>query len=77
MYSYISYLSFLSSGIGVFFIFFLSIRFHQFPKTYWLISIIFAYFMLTPNVQENFDGCLMPKVVDEKHIFPTLDEIFL
>lgn len=43
MYSYISYLSFLTSGIGVFFIFFLSIRFHQFPKTYWLISIIFAF----------------------------------
>lgn len=34
------YLSFLSSGIGLLFIFYIIIRFHQYSKSYWLIGII-------------------------------------
>lgn len=43
MYQFISYLSFLTSGLGVFFIFFLGFRFYRIPKTFWLISVIFAF----------------------------------
>ena len=40
MYNYVPYLSFLSSGIGLLFIFYIIIRFHQYSKSYWLIGII-------------------------------------
>ena len=42
MYNFVPYLSFLTSGIGMLFIFYLLIRFHRYPKTYWLIGVIFA-----------------------------------
>lgn len=42
MYEYVPYLSFLTSGIGILFIIYLLIRFHQYPKAYWLIGIIFT-----------------------------------
>ncbi len=42
MYDYVPYLSFLTSGIGVLFIFYVLIRFHQYPTSYLLIGVITA-----------------------------------
>lgn len=46
MYDLVPYLSFLTSGIGLFFIVFLLIRFGHFPIIYWLVSIIFCLIVL-------------------------------
>jgi AraC-like DNA-binding protein len=46
MFDYIPYLSFLTSGIGLFFICFLVLRFGQVPKVYGLVFIIFAVVFL-------------------------------
>lgn len=42
MYDFVPYLSFLTSGIGLFFICYLLLRFGKYPKVYGLIFIIFA-----------------------------------
>ncbi len=42
MYDYVPYLSFLASGIGILFIVYLLIRFNQYPKSYWLVGVIFS-----------------------------------
>lgn len=42
MYNYVPYLSFLTSGIGLLFVLYLLLRFHQYPKSYWLVGVIFA-----------------------------------
>ena len=46
MFDFVPYLSFLTSGIGLFFIFYLLVRFGIFPKVYGLIYIIFAVVFL-------------------------------
>lgn len=46
MFDFVPYLSFLTSGIGLFFIFYLLVRFGKFPKVYGLIYIIFAVVFL-------------------------------
>jgi AraC-like DNA-binding protein len=46
MFEYIPYLSFLTSGIGLFFICFLVLRFGQVSKVYGLVFIIFAVVFL-------------------------------
>jgi len=43
MFQIIPYLSFLTSGLGIFFIFFLTYRYKHIPKIFWLISIIFSF----------------------------------
>ncbi|MEY2792544.1 MAG: hypothetical protein RJA76_536 [Bacteroidota bacterium] len=42
MYNLIPYISFLTSGVGLLFILFLLVRFHQYSKIYWLVGIVFA-----------------------------------
>ncbi|MEY4954086.1 MAG: hypothetical protein RI981_171 [Bacteroidota bacterium] len=42
MYDFVPYLSFLTSGIGLFFICYLLLRYGKYPKIYGLIFIIFA-----------------------------------
>jgi AraC-like DNA-binding protein len=42
MFVYVPYLSFLTSGIGLLFIFFLIARFRNIDKVYWLIGIVFC-----------------------------------
>lgn len=42
MYDFVPYLSFLTSGIGLFFICYLSLRYGKYSKVYGLIFIIFA-----------------------------------
>jgi AraC-like DNA-binding protein len=34
--------------------------------------LLFSYFISTPNVQENMDGCIVP----QGKVFPTLEELF-
>jgi len=46
MFEYVPYLSFLTSGLGLFFIAFLGIRFRQIPSVYGLMFIIFALVFL-------------------------------
>ena len=46
MFDFVPYLSFLTSGIGLFFVFYLLVRFGKFPKVYSLIYIIFAVVFL-------------------------------
>ncbi len=42
MFVYVPYLSFLTSGIGLLFIFFLFQRFRNITKVYWLIAVVFC-----------------------------------
>ena len=42
MYEFVPYLSFLTSGIGFLFILYLLLRFHSYPKAFWLMGLIFA-----------------------------------
>lgn len=42
MFQFISYLSFLTSGLGIFFTLYLGFRYYRYPLTFWLISVVFA-----------------------------------
>jgi AraC-like DNA-binding protein len=46
MFDFVPYLSFLTSGMGFFFIVYLLIRFGHLAKIYWLVSIIFSLIFL-------------------------------
>lgn len=43
MFQFISYLSFLTSGLGIFFTVYLGFRYYRYPLTFWLISVVFAF----------------------------------
>ncbi len=43
MFQFISYLSFLTSGLGIFFTLYLVFRYYRFSQIFWLVSVIFAF----------------------------------
>ncbi|MHA8050408.1 helix-turn-helix domain-containing protein [Aquirufa sp. ROCK-SH2] len=38
--------------------------------------LLFSYFITTPNVKENMDGCIFPPEKDDVESLPNLEEIF-
>ena len=40
-----------------------------------IIILLCTYFISTPNVQENMDGCIIPKEKEQKQVFPLVNQI--